>query len=376
MKVTFPYVNAITPVFGELFETLGNEVVLPTRPTQQTLTLGVRYAPEFACLPLKILLGTYIEALEKGADTIVATGGVGPCRAGQYAQIHELVLRDIGYSPRMLVFEPPRLDWLGFFRTVSALNVARLSPLAIYRVAMYLWEKVKALDALEVRAAKVRAREVEKGATSRAYRRALPLIYAARTKAEVADALAEGMKLIDSVEQDPSRRPLRVGVVGEIYVLIEPSANLEIEEMMGELGVEVTRSIYLSGWAANSNLFDSRENEGTYLKKVARDYMPEMVGGHGQDSVAHAILYARAGFDGVVQLAPFTCIPEIVAKSILGKVSKDFDIPVLSVMIDEQTGKAGLQTRIEAFVDLLQKRRDRREAMGLARTGTDGHGRS
>ena len=69
-------------------------------------------------------------------------------------------------------------------------------------------------------------------------------------------------------------------------------------------------------------------------------------------------LYAKHGFDGVVQLAPFACIPEIVAKGILPTISQEYGIPVLTIFIDEQTGKAGVQTRLEAFVDLLQRRRE------------------
>lgn len=82
-----------------------------------------------------------------------------------------------------------------------------------------------------------------------------------------------------------------------------------------------------------------------------------MVGGHGQNSIGETILYAKRGFDGVVQLAPFSCIPEIVAKSILPKVSKDYNIPVLTFFLDEQTGEEGIKTRLEAFVDLLRQKK-------------------
>lgn len=54
---------------------------------------------------------------------------------------------------------------------------------------------------------------------------------------------------------------------------------------------------------------------------------------------------------------PFTCIPEIVARSILPRVSRDLGIPVMSLILDEQTGLAGVLTRLEAFVDLLARRR-------------------
>ena len=84
---------------------------------------------------------------------------------------------------------------------------------------------------------------------------------------------------------------------------------------------------------------------GALIKEAAAEYMPEMIGGHGQDSIGHTILYAQEGFDGVIQLAPFTCIPEIVARSIMPAVSRDYDIPVLTFFLDEQTGVAGMRTR-------------------------------
>jgi predicted nucleotide-binding protein (sugar kinase/HSP70/actin superfamily) len=63
-----------------LFESFGLEVVVPPPCTKKTLSLGTKHAPEFACLPLKINIGNYIEAIEMGADTIIMGGGVGPCR--------------------------------------------------------------------------------------------------------------------------------------------------------------------------------------------------------------------------------------------------------------------------------------------------------
>jgi predicted nucleotide-binding protein (sugar kinase/HSP70/actin superfamily) len=102
------------------------------------------------------------------------------------------------------------------------------------------------------------------------------------------------------------------------------------------------------------------------VKKAAVPYFNEMCGGHGRESVGNAILYAKKGFDGLIQLAPFTCIPEIVAKSILPAVGEKYGIGILSITIDEQTGKAGLQTRLEAFVDLLARKREKRRKGNIA----------
>ena len=71
--------------------------------------------------------------------------------------------------------------------------------------------------------------------------------------------------------------------------------------------------------------------------------------------MGRAVLYAREGLNGVIQVAPFTCMPEIVAESILPLVSRQEHIPILSLFFDEHSGEAGVQTRLEAFVDLIRK---------------------
>ena len=61
--------------------------------------------------------------------------------------------------------------------------------------------------------------------------------------------------------------------------------------------------------------------------------------------------------DGVIQLLPFTCMPEIVAQSITPAVSAAYQLPILTLVIDEHSAEAGMMTRLEAFVDLLQRKR-------------------
>ena len=49
-------------------------------------------------------------------------------------------------------------------------------------------------------------------------------------------------------------------------------------------------------------------------------------------------------------------MPEIVADSILPQIRKDFNIPVMTLIVDEMTGEAGYMTRIDAFVDMLLRK--------------------
>ncbi|HHV78593.1 MAG TPA: CoA protein activase [Firmicutes bacterium] len=359
-KVTFPHMGVSVHPLTVLLQELGNEVIVPAEPTAGTLNLGTKYAPEFACLPLKITLGTYLEGLKRGADTIVTSGGVGPCRAGYYSSLQKRILESLGYSFDMIVFEPPRSHFRQTVTNIKQLNAARLSIASLGYLVYRVWLELLALDRLEAKLHQVRAREIETGEAEKRYREGVAAIQSATSPRAIKEAGKEALRFLEATPQMDRPEIVKVGIVGEIYVLLEPAANLYIERILGELHAEVRRSMSVTGWTMDNAVV---EGGGFDVKKAAALYLPEMVGGHGQDSVGHTILYAKEGVDGVIQLAPFTCIPEIVAKGILPKVSEDYGIPVLSIFLDEQTGQAGLRTRLEAFVDMLRTKKLRKRAV-------------
>lgn len=354
-RISFPHMGPYVDIFKWVLEELGWEVVMPDRPNLSTLTRGVKYAPEFYCVPFKICLGTFMEVLDRGAEVIATSGGVGPCRAGHYNQVQEQILRRLGYEFEMIVLEPIAKYPIHMLRCFQRLNAAHLSIPRYVRLFQTGLCHMRALDELEAEVKRRRPRELKRGATDAAYAEAVALLNQARTLEEMERAAAGAWEIMQSVPCDWERPVLRVGMAGEIYVLLEPAANFDIEKMLGELGVEVYRPMTLSDWLGENAV---REIDGTSPKKAAAPYLGEMIGGHGQETVGHAVLCGEQGFDGFVQLAPFTCIPEIVARGILPDVSRDFDLPVLTFFLDEQTGEAGMRTRVEAFVDMLwQKRR-------------------
>ncbi len=107
MKVTFPHMGNAWIVIQTLFNALDIEVVVPPKNSKRTLDLGAKLAPESACLPFKVNLGNYLEAAELGADTIVITGGIGPCRFGYYGELERKILCEAGYPFELVVLEPP-----------------------------------------------------------------------------------------------------------------------------------------------------------------------------------------------------------------------------------------------------------------------------
>ena len=46
-----------------------------------------------------------------------------------------------------------------------------------------------------------------------------------------------------------------------------------------------------------------------------------------------------------------------MSQNIFPAMRENCDIPILPLIMDEQTGKAGYLTRLEAFVDLMRRRK-------------------
>jgi len=356
MKVTFPHMGNLYICLKAMLEYLGVDTVVPPPSTKRTLGLGSKHSPEFACMPLKLNLGNFMEASELGADTILMAGGCGPCRFGYYAQVEYEILKDLGYQYSLVVLEPPEKhisELLARIRYITGNH----SWLEVIRGIRYGYRKARAVDELEMMAMRLRPRELNPGQTDLALSLALEGVDGARIPGELPAAIDRAMEIMRGVPAE-SRPVIRVGLVGEIYTLLEPFANLDIEKKLGRLGVEVDRSIYLSEWV-NDHLFMGLIRgirSSSLYKKAAGPYLRHFVGGHGQETLGAAVYYKNLGFDGVIQILPFTCMPEIVAQSILPGFSQDTGVPVMTLIVDEQSGEAGIMTRLEAFVDLLAEK--------------------
>ncbi len=359
MKVTFPHMGNMYICLKAVLTSLGVEVVVPPMPSKKTLTLGTQHSPEFACLPLKINMGNFIEAYEMGADTILMAGGVGPCRFGYYAQVQREILEDMGLKMKMVVLEPPQKhisELLIKIREVTGSS----SWIDVVRAIRFGWHKARAVDEVEDVLHRIRPREYEPGRADVVYKKALKWIDDAHDRNELKDAISKARQELDAIPVDNGREVVRIGIVGEIYVMLEPFVNLEVEKQLGRLGVEVERSIYLSEWI-NDHLFMGllKIKGSKEARKHAPPYVNHFVGGHGQETIGSTVLFANRNYDGVIQVQPFTCMPEIVAESIIPTVSRDLGIPTFCLIVDEHSGDAGVLTRLEAFVDLLARKKEK-----------------
>ncbi|MHB1190945.1 MAG: acyl-CoA dehydratase activase-related protein, partial [Armatimonadota bacterium] len=277
---------------------------------------------------------------------------------GWYAQVQEKLLRREGYDFEMLILDSPLSNWKGFAETMKRLS-GGASWGRILRALHFGYRKMAALDSGDEIRRKLRAVERERGGADRLFDRLVRRVERAGDLRTVSRAFRDFREAAAEVETEETR-PLVVRIVGEIWVVLEHSANLEIEEALGgdTLRVEVQRELSATHWFREHVLRDPRlAGRRREVIRAAEPYLSEAVGGHGQESVGETVLAAREGVDGVVHIFPFTCMPEIVAQNILVRVSEDLDIPVLTFIVSEQTGEAGMETRIEAFLDMLEERR-------------------
>jgi predicted nucleotide-binding protein (sugar kinase/HSP70/actin superfamily) len=349
-------------VIQTLFESLNVEVVVPPTNSKRTLQLGTRLSPESACLPLKLNLGNYIEAVNEGADTIVITGGIGPCRFGYYGEVERQILRDAGYAYDVVTLEPPDGSLLGLAGRIRYLAGSKNSWVNILKALRFAYLKSVALDRVEDLIHAARPRLPDPRETEKLYEDAKIRIAQTMTEMGVKDTVRWVQASIRERQEglNPSerfRKPLRIGIIGEIYTILDPYASVGLEQELGRLGVEVDRSIYLSGWVGN-HVFQGLAPGYRSIKSYpghAKPYLPHFVGGHGQETVGAAVKFAQEGFNGIIHIFPLSCMPEIVAASVLPKVQEAYKVPIMTLIVDEHTGQAGMQTRLEAFVDLLER---------------------
>ena len=362
MKVTFPHMGTMDIAVKTLLQELGLEVISPPKITQKTLDLGIKYSPEFACLPLKINIGNYIEALEKGADTIIMGGGVGPCRFGYYGEVEKKILKDLGYDFEMITLEPIQNNWLNFYKKLKLL-VANISWFNLKRSWEKGWAKAIAIDDLTAEVNKIRAYAKDRKKVNVIHDDILNRIDKASEIEEVEKLKIECMNQLKELAKKKNFTPLKVGIVGEIYVVLEPAVNFELEKKLGEMGIVVDKSISLTQWIKEHLYLGFFKDKSRFekVKKAAKPYLKHKVGGHGLETIGETVLYKEKNYDGVIHLSPFTCMPEIIAKSILPQISEELNLPVLSITVDEHTGEAGVITRLEAFIDLLEQQNNREE---------------
>ncbi|MBI5828132.1 MAG: hypothetical protein HZB20_01005, partial [Chloroflexi bacterium] len=353
----FPRMGTTVIPLKSLFRGIGARLELGPPLSSHTVALGVRHSPEFICTPYKYILGNMIEMLERGADTLLYVDGPGLCRNSAYTQLLNDILHDLGYDFTFLttaILEDKVVGLAKFLRQFSP----DVSWGVILRELRLGIAKMRALDEIERRVQTVRPRELTQGGVDKLWDEAMARVDDVTEYEALRPAKADALRKIDATPIDPEKRPVKIATTGEYFAVLDPFFNLDLERELGRLGAEVHRTLMMSDWVQGALILEAlgfpRKPE---IDRAAKPYLRWDISGEGWVTIGQTVIHAHKGFDGMVETMPFTCLPESVALNILPRVSREHNIPVLTFIFDEQSGRAGMKTRLEAFVDLLYRRR-------------------
>jgi predicted nucleotide-binding protein (sugar kinase/HSP70/actin superfamily) len=343
--------------------TLGLDLVVAPPSSQRTLDLGTRHNPEMICVPCKLLFGNYVEALERGCQVLVMLGGPGTCRLGYSVRLQETWLREMGFDFQAYTVDVYHFDRdaIRFLRTISSASWREL--VEAVRFALALMELV---DEVEKTALRLRPLEREQKGTRRQSNvdrlrdEVLACVERLPDRTTLANQRHDLLRRFEAVPMNDGCTPLRVGVVGDVYTMQEPFFNMDMERELGRLGIQALRSFWISESLGNK-LQERLLHRGRNVrrKRAAEPYLSRDIGGFARSTVGDAALFARGRVDGVIHLAPFGCTPEVMAHNALLTLQRQCQVPILSLSFDEHTGRAGFLTRLEAFADVLERRRQR-----------------
>lgn len=348
-KVSFPHLGSYFVPLEILFtEGLDVEYIIPPAITKRTLELGSRYSPDYVCAPFKYTLGNFIETIEAGANTLVQTGG--SCRLDYYGELQGQIIKDLGYNVRFVNLVKTKSSLLvtlynGFKEInpdMSLKKIAKILPVTL--------KMVEYMDTFEDCIRKNAGFEKHPGALKEIHHEFLNELRTVRTKTELNNTYQRYMKRVKGVEVDKPKNPLRVGIIGEYYTIMEPFSNHYIERELAQMGIVVDRWMNVS----NSIIHNPKNKIKEHIKNYAEYHM----GATSMATINKALEFAKKNYDGIIHVKSSGCTPEIDTMPVLQNISADYKIPVLYFSFDSQTSDIGIQTRLEAFYDMIMMRKE------------------
>lgn len=358
IKVAFPHMGTISIAWAAGLRKIGVEPYVQPYTSKKTLSLGTKNSPEAICLPYKLILGNFIEAIEGGADYVAMITSPGICRLGEYGgNIYE-TLKDLGYKANYI--ELSLYDGIkglyNFLREISGKN----DPVLIMRAINITARKIFAIDDLNTALSYYRAREIHFGDAEKNYKKALKIIDKVESTLDLKHAYKQALAEIEKTEIDENKEVLYVDLTGEIYLVNDEFSNQYIERELGRMGVQTRRSLTVGSFLKDAIIPKAFQNKETHLQRaerMAKPYLMRDIGGDALECISDVVFADYKGKDGIIHISPFTCMPEIMSQNIFPTIRGEHDIPLLALIMDEQTGRAGYVTRLEAFVDLMRRKK-------------------
>lgn len=323
MKIGIPralsYYNFF-PFWYGFFTDLGIEIVLSDKTTKQTMSVGSSLVVPETCLPIKVYVGHILSLLDKGIDKIFVPSiqSIAPkiynCSKirGLPDLIRNVIKRDFTIIEATLDKSEKNQGLYSFLaEAVKPFGITDMER--IRQASKTGWKVYNNFHVMT--------------------RSGIPYKKALKNAIENKVIIAENTKAY----------PINIALIAHGYNLYDERVSMKIFDKLEKLDVKV--------FTADQLTFEQM-NEGLNSMKSrlywANEY--ELTG-----AAAHYIQDRQ--IDGLITINAFGCGPDSLMLERISRYSRNSNKPILHLSIDEQTGEAGFVTRIEAFVDMLYRKK-------------------
>ena len=352
-KIAFPHMGdyhipanyLLTHIFPN------TEVIKAPKITSKTIELGTKYSPEFVCTPFKYTLGTMIECLEKGADTLIQMGG--GCRYGYYSELQNKILKDIGYNCKVinLVTEgKPNIKRINSLLKSIKPNYSKLK--ALY-YSFITFKMVKYMDKIDDYIRENIGFELEEGTFENLKEEMLIAFSHTKNYKDLKRKYKRYLNKLHKIKFHKPDNRIKIGIIGELYTVMEPFSNYFLEKELAKHHIEIKRFTNV-----HYLLFEKSHKYKKY-KKYAKEYFKYNMGADASDNIARCKYLCNKDYDGIMHIKSSFCTPEIGAMPIINKIANTYKKPVLFFSFDSACSETGIKTRLEAFYDMLEMRKDK-----------------
>ncbi|HWI54093.1 MAG TPA: acyl-CoA dehydratase activase-related protein [Desulfobacteria bacterium] len=309
---------AYYPLWKTFFESLGHETVTSSLTTKHVLDNGIKEAVTDACVPIKLFHG-HVYDLRERSDFIFIPRFVSVCRekkvtfCPKFLGLPDMIRASMSDLPPLL---DVRVDlsngWTELFKVCFRLGK---------RLDNNLLEIVNAFNL-----------------GLKAQRRYEELLLRELNPME-AVAVLEG----NTVPVHNRNPKLKFALLGFPYTVYDKFINVDITNKLMKMGIKILTTEMVPP---------------KFLLAQAKKVPKNLFWYFGNQVLRAALYYMdHVKVDGIIHITAFGCGPDaMVDKMIELEAKHRGPVPFMSITIDEHTGEAGLMTRLEAFVDMLQMR--------------------
>ena len=313
------------PIWKTFFEELGAEVVLSPPTTQVTLSLGSARVVAETCLPLKVFLGHVLSLVD--ACDYVFIPAIRSVKRKVYNCSKFLGLPDM--TKAVIPESPPILDI-----DIDINKGKRELYQGIYKLGRrFTWNPFK------VRRASIVAWQ--------AYLKYRWLMSSNQlTPPQALERMSDSSEAAPEANPShPASTQTTIALIGHPYLLYDEHINHRLIHRLEQAHNRVL----------TPEMLTTEELESAVTSLVGRAYWTyeEEVVGAGEH-------YLKSGADGIIGIMTFGCGPDSLMMDIVRRQAARLKVPAfMSLTLEEHTAEAGIVTRLEAFLDMINRKKRR-----------------